>query len=175
MIITIARQYGSGGREIGELLAKRLGYRYYDREILTIAAEKSSIHPDVAKNFDLQGRIVVAELELDTIAELSNDDRRYVPIARTPAITRDMAVVVGEDVPVGDMIAALKRSGKGILEDVSVFDIYRGEHVEDGHKSVAFSLVYRAPDRTLTDDEAKKAFDRAVRSLCAQFGAKLRD
>ena len=86
-----------------------------------------------------------------------------------------MAVVVGEDVPVGDMIAALKRSGKGILEDVSVFDIYRGEHVEDGHKSVAFSLVYRTPDRTLTDDEAKKAFDRAVRSLCAQFGAKLRD
>lgn len=141
----------------------------------TAIGQMGEIHPDVAKNFDLQGRIVVAELELDTIAELSNDDRRYVPIARTPAITRDMAVVVGEDVPVGDMIAALKRSGKGILEDVSVFDIYRGEHVEDGHKSVAFSLVYRAPDRTLTDDEAKKAFDRAVRSLCAQFGAKLRD
>ena len=139
-----------------------------------VIGEIGEVHPDAAANFELQGRIMIVELELDTIAEMSVDNRRYVAIARTPAITRDMAVVVAEEVAVGDMLDAIKRSGKGILESVSVFDIYRGEHVEEGYKSIAFSLVYRTPERTLTDDEAKKAFDRAVRSLGAQFGAELR-
>ncbi|MBP3372604.1 MAG: phenylalanine--tRNA ligase subunit beta [Clostridia bacterium] len=139
-----------------------------------VIGEIGEVHPDAAANFELQGRIMIVELELDTIAEMSLDNRRYVAIARTPAITRDMAVVVAEEVAVGDMLDAIKRSGKGILESVSVFDIYRGEHVEEGYKSIAFSLVYRTPERTLTDDEAKKAFDRAVRSLGAQFGAELR-
>jgi phenylalanyl-tRNA synthetase beta chain len=141
----------------------------------TCIGSMGEVHPDVMDAFDVQGRIVLAELEMDTIAGLANDDVHYAPIARTPAITRDMAVVVQECVPVGDMLAAIQRSGKNILESVSIFDIYRGEHVADGYKSVAFSLVYRTPERTLTDEEAQKAFDRAVRSLEAQFGAKLRD
>ncbi|MBQ6476387.1 MAG: phenylalanine--tRNA ligase subunit beta [Clostridia bacterium] len=133
------------------------------------------VHPDVAEAFDVTGRAIVAELDLDIITSLSTSDIHVKLIPKTPPITLDMAVIVPEDVPVSSMLHAIERSSHSILESASVFDIYRGEHVENGYKSVAFSLVYRSPDRTLTDEEAKKAFAKAVRSLEAQFGAKLRD
>ncbi|MGI6004504.1 MAG: phenylalanine--tRNA ligase subunit beta [Christensenellales bacterium] len=137
--------------------------------------QMGEIHPDVAAAFDMAGRrVYAAEFDLEALLSSAAQERSYRPIPNVPAVVRDLAVVVSEDVPAGDLAAALRRSGGDTLRDVQVFDIYRGEHVSEGEKSIAFTLTYQLQDRTLTDDEVSRLFDKAVRSLSAQFGAKLR-
>ena len=97
----------------------------------------------------------------------------YEPVSTFPAVIQDIAVVVPEDVPAADVEDAVRVGGGELLERVRLFDVYRGEQVGEGNKSLALRLEFRAPDRTLTDDEVSEVRARIEQEL-ADLGGKLR-
>ena len=101
-------------------------------------------------------------------------DPEYVPLPKFPAVTRDIAVVCDEAVTVGALEQAIRRGAKGLLKEVSLFDIYRGKGVAEGKKSVAFNLVLRADDRSLTSEEADEDVKAILATLEQDCGAILR-
>ncbi len=119
------------------------------------------IHPLAAQNYGVDGELYCAELSLDALMEAQGADPEYVPLPKFPAMTRDLAVVCDESVTVGALEAAIRKGGSHLLKEVALFDIYRGKGVDEGKKSVAFNLVLRADDRSLTADEA----DADVKSI----------
>ncbi|WP_124726975.1 phenylalanine--tRNA ligase subunit beta [Staphylospora marina] len=131
------------------------------------------LHPKLAAKHDLE-EPVVFQLDLATLITAVPDQARYVAIPRYPAVTRDLAVVVDQDVPAGDLEAGIRKVAGELLESVALFDVFSGERIGEGKKSVAFSLVYRAKDRTLTDEEVQEVHDRMVRHLEEEYGAMLR-
>lgn len=148
---------------------------------LTLATENGrqtigyvgQIHPDLQREFDL-GDVYAAELELAPLYAQADGDIVYRPLPRYPAVERDLAVVVGREVP-GEALASAIRSAAGeLLESVRVFDVYTGERLGADKKSVALALVYRHSDRTLTDEEVTASHERALAELEQSFGAELR-
>ena len=125
------------------------------------------IHPLVAANYGMDTEVYTAELSFDAMYEKRGDIPVYQPLPKFPAVTRDIAVVCDEAVTVGALEESIRRGAKGLLKDVSLFDIYRGPGVASGKKSVAFNLVLRADDRSLTGEEA----DEDVRSILAALKA----
>ncbi|MBO0707535.1 MAG: phenylalanine--tRNA ligase subunit beta, partial [Candidatus Dormibacteraeota bacterium] len=100
--------------------------------------------------------------------------RRYQPLPRFPAVERDLAVTVADQVEAAALTAAIEASAGDLLESVRAFDEYRGEQVGAGRKSVAFRLRFRSPERTLTDKEVDRAMKEVTRALERDFGASLR-
>ena len=98
----------------------------------------------------------------------------YTPLPKFPAVTRDIAVVCGEEVTVGALEGAIRRGAKGLLKDVALFDIYRGKNIGEGKKSVAFNLTLRADDRSLTGEEADEDVKSILEALEKECGAVLR-
>lgn len=134
------------------------------------------VHPDVSENYGLTGtRAYVAELFFDLITELSDKEIQYHQLPKYPSTSRDIAMVVDEDLQVGDMIKVIKKAGTEILEDVKLFDVYRGHQVEEGKKSVAFSLTYRHDEKTLTDEETDSAHTSVLTALKDKFDAVIRE
>lgn len=131
------------------------------------------LHPALQQQKDLADTYVL-EVELDALAELASDSFAYRPLPRFPAIGRDMALVVDRSIPVGDLLAKARETAGSLLESIQVFDIYTGERLGADKKSVAISLVYRTPERTLTDEEVSELHGRVVAALEAGFGAELR-
>ncbi|MBD1372820.1 phenylalanine--tRNA ligase subunit beta [Hazenella sp. IB182357] len=131
------------------------------------------LHPKLAQNMDLE-ETVVFQLDLETFLNDEMDDLIYAPIGKFPAVTRDLALVVDEAIPVGSVKEKIKEAGGALLEEITLFDVYVGEQVGEGKKSVAFSFVYRSKERTLTDEEVQAAHDAIVQSLEVTFDAKLR-
>ena len=140
----------------------------------TLLGTFGAIHPTVAKNFGLSGEVLAAELALDALYDCAETVKLYQPLPKFPASTRDIAVIVEDSVPVAALEDAIRRSAGAILENVALFDVYRGNQVPEGKKSVAYSLIMRAADRTLTDDECDAAQQRAVGALETEFHAVLR-
>lgn len=128
----------------------------------------------VLKNFGLGQDVFLAELDLDALLALPKVYARFQELAPFPASLRDLAVLVGADLPVGDLVAAAREAGGKLLADVSVFDVYTGQQVPTGKKSVALGLVYQSPERTLTDNDTQKSQDKILKSLETKFGAQLR-
>ena len=91
-----------------------------------------------------------------------------------PAIERDLALIANDEIECGTIISAIKSSAPSTLENVSVFDVYKGKGVEEGKKSVAFRLTFRHPEKTLNDEEADKAIEKVLEKLSADWGIKLR-
>lgn len=133
------------------------------------------IHPQVAKNYDLDTRVYVAELDLATIIEHINKNLSFKALPKYPATTRDIAMLVSRETLVGDLEKVIKQRGGKLLESVELFDVYQGEQIEEGMKSVAYKLVFRAEDRTLVDEEIQKAMKKILNGLEMNCGAKLRD
>jgi phenylalanyl-tRNA synthetase beta chain len=148
----------------------------------TIVGSFGMLHPEVDATLDLGGPCALIELDLDPMARLGVQARRYRPIPSLPAATRDLAVVVHEDVPCGDVERAIAEVGGNLVEDVAVFDLFRGGSVPADHRSLAFHVVYRdplaatAPDkaRTLTDAEVDERHAAVEKALKERFGATLR-
>ena len=131
------------------------------------------IHPLVLEDYSIDQPVVCAQICLDDII-VSNKTVIYKPLSKYPAVQRDLAVVVEEKVCAGDLIKGIKNAGGGFLKSVELFDIYRSPLLGEDKKSMAFSLLFRSDDRTLTVEEVAKAFDKIVRALEYKFGAKLR-
>ncbi len=136
------------------------------------AAEIGEVEASVAQNYEINTKAYIADIDIQTVYDSENLIKKYVPIPRFPAVYRDLAVTVDKSVLVGNMKKLIEKSK--YISEVNIFDIYEGKQVEEGCKSVAFSLVFQAADRTLSDKEINTQFDKLVRSLGEQFGASLR-
>ena len=132
------------------------------------------IHPNVAKNFGVDGELYCAELSFDELKLAQGAGAEYVPLPRFPSVTRDIAVVCDETTTVGALEKAIRKGAKGLLKEVALFDIYRGKGIDEGKKSVAFNLVLRADDRSLTSEEADEDVTSILETLERDCGAKLR-
>jgi len=131
------------------------------------------VHPDVEKQLDL-GETYVYELSLEAILDAQVEEITYTPIPRYPSMTRDIALVIDQAVAAGDIKEVIQEAGGKLLREVSIFDLYEGEHMEAGKKSVAYSLRYFDPERTLTDDEVTKAHGKVLQAVEEKFNASLR-
>ena len=132
------------------------------------------VHPLVADGFDLEQRVCLAELDLEVLLAAARPVRQYSEVSRMPTLKEDLAVVVDEDTPVDALEATIRQAGRSQLIDVLLFDVYRGPQIGVGKKSLAYSLTFQAPDRTLTSDEAARQRERIVRALADAFGAQIR-
>jgi phenylalanyl-tRNA synthetase beta chain len=134
------------------------------------------IHPLVKSHYDLRSDAPVqaAELDLDAIIALIPDRWTLEPVAVFPPVLEDIAVVVGEGIPAAQVETTIRQAGGKLLAGVRLFDVFRGEQIGAGNKSLAYSLTYQAPDRTLTDSEAAQVRGKIVRRLEQEVGAKLR-
>ena len=132
------------------------------------------IHPAVAANYGVEAELYCAELSVEALLAARGADPEYVPLPKYPPITRDIAVVCGEEVTVGALEAAIRKGARGLLREVSLFDIYRGKNLGENKKSVAFNLVLRADDRSLTGEEAEEDVKSILETLEKDCGAVLR-
>jgi phenylalanyl-tRNA synthetase beta chain len=132
------------------------------------------LHPEVQKAFDLPTPIFVAEVSLDAVEALPDRVIQYHPLARFPGVQRDLAVVVSLDVPAAEVTRAIEGIRPPWLKRVALFDVYEGAQVGSGRKSLAYSLLYQADDRTLTDAEVNRAHAEVVERLRAELGAEVR-
>jgi phenylalanyl-tRNA synthetase beta chain len=132
------------------------------------------IHPLAAQNYGVDGEFYCAELSFDALMAAKGADPQYVPLPKFPAVTRDIAVVCDEAVTVGALEECIARGARGLLKEVSLFDIYRGKGVAEGKKSVAFNLILRADDRSLTAEEADQDVKHILEALEQELGAVLR-
>ncbi|MFY4774654.1 phenylalanine--tRNA ligase subunit beta [Metabacillus sp. RGM 3146] len=138
-----------------------------------IAGFIGQLHPSVQKENDLSETYVL-ELDLSILMEADEEKAAYTTIPRFPSITRDIALVVNQKVVAGELKSEITAAGGKLLKDVSVFDVYEGDRLEAGKKSIAFSLKYLDPERTLTDEEVTKSFDKVMKAVSEKFGAELR-
>ncbi len=131
------------------------------------------VHPEVAETWDFRQPVTICELDLDALAEAAVLVPRLSPLPRYPAAWRDLAVVVSREIPAGELERRIREAGGELLEQVVLFDLYEGEQVPPGKRSIAYSLTFRRPEGTLTDEEVQAALERVERAL-AQLGASLR-
>ena len=132
------------------------------------------IHPLVAANYGVDTELYCAELRFDALLAAMGPDPEYVPLPKFPAVTRDIAVLVDAGVPVGALEGTISDAAAGLLREVSLFDIYTGANLPAGKKSVAFNLVLRADDRSLTAQEADDEVGIILARLEQEHGAVLR-
>ena len=143
----------------------------YGSNILGVMGE---IHPVVIDNYDLNKRVYMAEIDFDLLLTYSNDAKTYKPLPKYPAMTRDVALVVKDEVFVKEIEDVIKANSNGLVESFKLFDVYKGSQIEEGHKSVAYSIVYRSEDKTLTDEEVTQVHTKIVDELCLKFDTTLR-
>ncbi|WP_394274024.1 phenylalanine--tRNA ligase subunit beta, partial [Peptoniphilus lacydonensis] len=132
------------------------------------------VHPKVLENYGLKKRAYVAELDFNLIVENTIDNYTYKALPKYPTMKRDFAFVMDRDVDSVELEKISKKYGKELLESFKVFDIYEGKNIEDGKKSVAFSLVFRAADRTLEESEVTEICEKIVAEIESEIEAKLR-
>ena len=132
------------------------------------------IHPLVAQNYGVDANFYCAELSFDALFAARGADAVYQPLPKFPAATRDIAVVCDKAITVGALTDCIRRGSKGLLKDVTLFDIYTGTGIAEGKKSVAFSLVLRADDRNLTAQEADEDVKGILELLAGELNAVLR-
>ncbi|MDX1385498.1 MAG: hypothetical protein R3190_17735, partial [Thermoanaerobaculia bacterium] len=122
--------------------------------------------------FGVEQPVTLFELDIARLLEHAEVRRTVDPVSRFPAVVQDLAVVVDDDTPAGAVQALIE--GGGLVARADVFDVYRGDQIEAGKKSIAFAIRYQAPDRTLTTEDANKEQDRIIRRLEREFGATIR-
>ena len=132
------------------------------------------IHPLVARNYGVDAELYCAELSVEALSQARGGAPVYQPLPKFPSVTRDIAVVCHEAVTVGALEEAIRKGARGLLKEVSLFDVYRGKGVDEGKKSVAFNLVLRADDRSLTSEEADEDVKSILETLKTDCDAVLR-
>ena len=132
------------------------------------------IHPLVAANYGVDAELYYAQMQFDALFASRGTDPEYTPLPKFPAVTRDIAVLVDKTDTVGALEACIRTAAKGLLKDVALFDIYEGTNLPEGKKSVAFNLILRAEDRSLTAQEADEEIKHILGCLEKEFGAVLR-
>ena len=142
----------------------------YDGAVIGYLGE---VHPDVADIYGIGERAYVAVIDMPEVVSRANFDRKYEGIARFPAVTRDISMVMPKEIMVGQVEKVIEDKGGQYLESYALFDLYEGAQIKEGHKSVAYSIVFRAKDRTLEEADVSKAMD-AILGALEEMGIELR-
>lgn len=137
-------------------------------------AKFGEVHPQITENYGIGETVYYAVLDINKFAKYGKDNKKYVPIPKFPAIERDIAIVVDEEIEVGQIEAIIVKRAKNILETLKLFDVYRNEKLGENKKSVAYELIFRAKDKTLTDDEITGTMDAIMADLKNTINAELR-
>ena len=138
------------------------------------------VHPEVLMNYEINKRVYLAEINITKIVKYSKANKKYTEVPKFPAAERDIAVIVEEDVQVGDIEKAITKKCKKLLkgqkglEELKLFDIYRDERIGENKKSVAYSLIFRDKTKSLSDDEINPVMEEITKELEEKFGAELR-
>jgi len=133
------------------------------------------INNKIAKAFGIKQKSYAAVLDSEILLAMRREEPEFRSLPRFPAAPRDLAVVVDENVKVGEMLAVIRKNGDQILEKVELFDLFRGKQIGAGKKSLAFSMIYRLPDRSLENEEVQKTHSKIAEALKKQFGAEVRE
>lgn len=136
--------------------------------------ELGLVSPVLAKKYDLRDAVLLAELNLDQLLARRNASKSFKPLPQFPSSRRDVAMFVAEAVTHDAVLQAVKQAKAANLETVELFDVFRGQHVPEGQKSVAYAFTYRAADRTLTEAEVNGAHEKVTAALKAGLNAALR-
>ncbi|MFI3202486.1 MAG: phenylalanine--tRNA ligase subunit beta, partial [Eubacteriales bacterium] len=131
------------------------------------------VHPLVCENYDMKTKAYVAVLDMPMIVPCATFDRKFVGIAKYPAVTRDISMVVPKEITIGEIEDVILQRGGKILESYELFDIYEGEQIKEGYKSIAHKLLFRASDRTLEDGDVNGVMKKLLNGL-EQLGIELR-
>ncbi len=132
------------------------------------------VHPAVCDKYGINTKCYCCELMFDTVMKAANIDKFYKPLPKYPSTSRDIALLVAEDVQVGMLENIIKENGSDILEKIQLFDVYRGKQIGEGQKSVAFALTYRGADKTLTEEDVAKVHNKVLSALKEKAQATLR-
>ncbi|SDK75167.1 phenylalanine--tRNA ligase subunit beta [Natronincola ferrireducens] len=150
----------------------RCGNIIYGEQMIGILGE---IHPEVMENYGINKKCYCAELDFELLLQLTRLDTMYEPLPKYPAITRDFAVVVKEDTLVQEIEDIILKNGGEMLESYKLFDVYQGNQVAEGYKSVAYTLTYRHKNRTLKDEEVNTVHEKILVNIKEILGGTLRD
>ena len=123
------------------------------------------VHPEVLDNYDIGTKAYVAVLDMPNIVPLATFDRKYTGVAKYPAVSRDISMVVPREILAGEIEAVIRQRGGKILESCTLFDIYEGEQIKSGFKSVAYNITFRANDRTLDENDITGAMKKILNGL----------
>lgn len=139
-----------------------------------VIATLGEVHPIVLENYDIEKRVYLAEINVTKLEKYSRNNKKYVEVPKFPAVERDIAVIVDEEIEVGQIEKIIIKKGKKLLEQVQLFDIYRDEKLGQNKKSIAYSLIFRDPKKTLSDEEINTTMDNIIKELDKTLNAKLR-
>ncbi len=143
---------------------------FYEGKTLGYLGE---VHPEVCDNYDMKTKAYVAVLDMPEIIPFATFDRKYVGLAKFPAVTRDISMVVKKDILAGQIEAMIAQRGGKILESIQLFDIYEGSQIQEGFKSMAYTITFRAKDRTLDENDITGAMKKILNGL-ESLGIELR-
>ena len=143
-----------------------------DGNVLGVVGE---LHPHLLEKLEISESVYVLELDLSLLSVVyTSFERKFSPLPKFPSLRRDIALVVDDAVPVREILSVIKKADSGIIENAWVFDVYKGNSLEKGKKSVALSLILRNRERTLTDEDANRVQQDVLKSLEKAIGAELR-
>lgn len=133
------------------------------------------LHPQVAHNYGIGTRVYIAVMDEKTLIDASDLITVYKPLPKYPAMVRDISMLVKDEVYVRDIEKEIELNGGNLVENIALFDVYKGGQISEGDKSVSFSITFRAQDRTLVDEDVNSVMNNILESLEKKFGASLRD
>ncbi len=133
------------------------------------------IHPDVAERYGIYQRIYMGEFNFEKINEFSNLNTQYEELPKYPSVTRDFAIIIQDSIPAREVEKIIENQHSEIVESYTLFDVYQGKQIPQGYKSLAYSIIYRKKDGTLTDIEVHKVHNKIISDLQYKLEAKLRD
>lgn len=170
-VVKIARTSGGGGKGLDPFkgLDPRKGLD--SREHCGVFGET---HPDIAAQFDLKGPAFLFELDVDALIDASAGIKKYKPLPKFPESSRDIAFIVNEDVPYGDILNAIHSLDTKLIENVELFDVYCGGNIQKGMRSMAIRIRYRSLEGTLTQEEVEDVHAKAGKALAEKFNAVIR-
>jgi len=131
------------------------------------------IHPDVAENYGIDVKIYAAKFNIPEMLELSEKEVNYKPLPKFPATTRDLSLICDDELPAGTIENTIKNAAGKLLEKVTLFDVYKGKQIEEGKKSISYSISMRSHEGTLTDEQADSVMKKVLKAL-KEIGAELR-
>lgn len=132
------------------------------------------LHPDVIENYNLGQRVYVAEIDIDLVFENTDETKIYTQLPKYPSTSRDIALLVKDEIFVKQIEDIIKANSSDIVESYKLFDVYKGAQIEEGYKSIAYTITYRSKDKTLTDEEVSTVHDKILSELSDKLDANLR-
>ena len=132
------------------------------------------VHPEVLDNYMISKRVYLAEMNITKLVKYARASKKYTQVPKFPAVERDIAVIVDEKVEVGQIEKIVTKKAKKLLESIQLFDIYRNEKLGENKKSVAYSLIFRDKNKTLSDEEINHIMESIISDLEKTLGASLR-